>query len=445
MPLAKLVSNIVVLCLSLILMSSSGSSNSIAVTGAQECGSKSERLEGLCIKIHRCLGTPLTRALSVAEHGSATRAMLKARDMLLQGGFEITPTSRTCLLCTGISCTKRVNAEVETSETQELLKTTTTLVFSLLVLCEDNSELMCDEFEEVTEEMKISKQRPKRIQRDDENVIRAWKSTSLAQTTFSEECGTSFDMNCDIQDTSVSRAALREAKYCKTFAAISNLKELAAIFFKCSSAAMMRSVMSNAAPVAEDTLSFLTLDTVGMLNDANNLQKEKLSALVSAAESEAGQAVLRDMILSFKLPYNVVGVRRTLLLPREANLEATKNYTEILNLAHEAAMRGAEYSWESDPDQIHKVAAVLSGIAIILAETPEKVRKGDAFAGRITVPFIEARPPSEHSTRLGLVPSTKTWCVYKVQTNGTPTVQASKGGFDGFCEMALLFSRSLRV
>ena len=270
--------------------------------------------------------------------------------------------------------------------------------------------------------MKHKKQKPNRILRDDEKTIDTWRSRTLASAAFPPESSEAESAWAAAltSDSFVSRAALREARYCGDARAMVNMQRLADVFFKCSGSAMMQSVMTKAAPTAPQEeigdMSFLTLDTVSLMNDANDQQDEKLAALVSAAESEAGQAVLRDMILSFKLPASIVGVRRTLLLPREANQTATRLYTEILNSAHEAAMRGAEWSWKSDPDPIHRVSAVLAGMAVILAKTPDLIRKGDAFRGRVTLPFLETLPPAAGVTRLALVPATSAWVVHRPGT-----------------------------
>ena len=430
-------------------MSSSESGHSVSIVGdtqeSHKQQSKSERLEKFCVKIHKCLALPLTECLSVAHHGSATRAMQKAKDLIMEGDVEVGSAARTLLLCTGILCSKRIHAGVETEATDDLLKTTMTLIFSLLVLCESGKQLPEDEYEEVTDVMRQKGIAPRRVPRGDELLLLRWKTTTLSAFAFPEAAGVSAVDDALCSDSNISRAALQEARHCNSSDAFPKLRSLAAIFFRCSSFAMMRSVMSSAGPVAPDANSFLTLDTFSMLGEVNNQGSEKLSALVSAAESEAGQAVLRDIILSFKLPLGVVGVRRTLLLSRESNLEATKNHTEILNLAHETAMRGAESAWSDDADEVHKVSAVLAGMAIILARDPESVRKGDAFAGRVNMPFLETKPPMDNCTRLGLIPSTDTWCVYKVAPCGTPTIQATKNGYDGFCEMALLFSTRLNV
>lgn len=151
--------------------------------------------------------------------------------------------------------------------------------------------------------------------------------------------------------------------------------------------------------------------------------------------------VLRDMILSFTLPQRVVGVRRTSLLGREANRVATEQYTTALGEAHEAAMRGAEWSWKEDENPVHRMCALLAGLCILLTGrnmgATDKIRKADAFAGRVQLPFLETDPPPPKVARLGFVPHRDEWLVYSVSKQGTPTVQLKHAGFDGLCMAAL--------
>ena len=223
------------------------------------------------------------------------------------------------------------------------------------------------------------------------------------------------------------------------------LTKLSNVFFRCSASAIVSSMMATATETVDSSSSFLTLDTVGMLNDANNLHGDKLDAIVDSAESEAGQAVFRDLVLSFKLPQHVVGVRRVLMLSREANSIATKDYTEILNSSHEAAMRGASWSWREDPDPVHKMCALLAGLAMVLARTSENIRKGDAFAGRVLMPFIECNPPRAGVVRMALVPSSAAWAVFSTNESGKVRVSYSDIGFDGMCSGTLLFCKHLNV
>jgi hypothetical protein len=249
-------------------------------------------------------------------------------------------------------------------------------------------------------------------------------------------------------DAAVGRAALKEAKYVRERNAMDEMDELATIFLRSSSAAMTSSLIASTQPSSSTSRdpgsrSFLTLDTVGLLNTANEMQEDKLAALADAAESEAGQSILRDMILSFKLPTSALGVRRCVCLTRKTNAFATKNYPDILNDAHEAAMRGAMWSYQNDPDPVHKMSALLAGLALVIAGVGGDIRKGDAFSGRVLLPFVDCRPPAPHVRRIALLCESNEWVIYSTNSNGKPVVKFKKAGYDGFCECVLLLSKSL--
>lgn len=146
------------------------------------------------------------------------------------------------------------------------------------------------------------------------------------------------------------------------------------------------------------------------------------------------------MILSFTLPPGVVGVRRVPLLGREANRIATEQHTAMLGAAHECAMRGAEWTWKEDEEEIHKTCALLAGLCIQMAGrggTADSIRKADAFHGRVQLPFLETDPPPAGVARIGFVPHRNEWVVYRVNRNGQPTVQLKHRGFEGLCMAAL--------
>lgn len=415
--------------------------------GGSSVNSDTDGLEKLCLRIHRKLSIPVSEPLATAEHTSAVGMMLKARDIMVRGA-EVSQNSKTCIVCSGVACMKRIHSGVESDESMKLLNTTVTLLFTLLVICESSTDLEEDMYEEPEDDMdtESAKLHRKRIERDDEQLIAAWMCTSLADIVLNRDDAHASSWGQLMRsDISVSRAALREARYVGESHPMETLAKLANVFFRCSSSAMVSSMMATATATGGNSSSFLTLDTVGMMNDANNLHGDKLASIVDSAESEAGQAVFRDLILSFKLPQHVVGVRRVLMLSREANASATKDYTEILNSAHDAAMRGANWSWEQDPDPVHKMCALLAGLAIVLAKTPENIRKGDAFAGRVLMPFIECSPPRAGVMRMALVPSSAEWTVFSTNESGKVRVRCSDTGFDGMCSSTLLFCKSVNV
>ena len=195
-------------------------------------------------------------------------------------------------------------------------------------------------------------------------------------------------------------------------------------------------------------MSFLSLGSVNFMMRVNDdMKRQKLAAVADAAESEAGQQVLRDMILSFTLPQEVVGVRRTPLLGREPNRIATEQHTTILGEAHEAAMRGAEWSWGEDPKEVHKMSALLSGLCILLggrSGSADLVRKNDAFRGRVQLPFIETMHPAPGLKRLGLIPHRNEWLVYSIDRKQRVKVHMKDSGFEGMCEAVLMLTTDVQ-
>jgi len=428
------------------------------------------------MKIHKRLTPPLDKPLPVSAHKSAVSSMLKARDALLRGAV-LKQSSKMALLCGAIMCMRRITFEIDADDQIRLLKKTQTLLFSLLAMAEDPGSYDTDyvdndqgdkgeEGEEgeggeggestgqsdqgaAGDDGRPNKRRRMRM-REETQLIASWQSRSLAERiemVGQAQSSSSWDTTLR-SDEAVSNAALKEARYVKDESAMQQMGMLSDVFLRTSASAMMNSLINNAARPSrrstnEDPLSFLTLDTIGILNASNDMQYEKLMALADAAESEAGQAILRDMILSFKLPTKAVGVRKCVCLTREANAFATKQYPEILNGAHEAAMRGAIWSFESDPDPIHKMSALLSGLALVIPKQKDDIRKGCAFGGRVVLPFIDTPPIAPSISRLGLVSDTGDWAVYTTDKIGTPKVTFKKTGYTGLCECVLLLSKSL--
>lgn len=158
--------------------------------------------------------------------------------------------------------------------------------------------------------------------------------------------------------------------------------------------------------------------------------------------------VLRDLILSFSLPSEVVGTRRAPLLSRESNAVATERFTSLLGAAHEAAMRGAEWSWRHDDNQLHKVSALLAGLCILMAgraEGADHIRKSDAFRGRVQLPFLQTEAAATGQRVMALLPHTHTWLVYSMDKRGRPKVELRCDGFEGLCKCVLLLTQQTRA
>ena len=153
--------------------------------------------------------------------------------------------------------------------------------------------------------------------------------------------------------------------------------------------------------------------------------------------------VLRDLILSFKLPRSTVGIRRTCLLGRDANKEATEKHSAILTGAHDCAMRGAPWTFQKDTDLTHKMCALLSGLAVQMCKNAQSVRKDDMFYGRVDLPFLETEAAAPFVTRLALIEHTHEWIVYYVNAQQHPVVQLRQQGLDGLKQAIILFRNKL--
>jgi hypothetical protein len=313
-------------------------------------------------------------------------------------------------MCAGVSALKRTHSAVESADVEAQLHTTTTLLFSLLVLGEAESG---------------------GSSADDNGLIGAWMAQTLEQSMLKQEHSS---WGALLRSGSeVCGAALREARRASDANALEVVGQLAVVFFSCSVAAMVESALQKA---ADDSGGFLSLDAAGILEQVNDVPEDRIRAIVGAAESDAGQMLLRDLVLSFRLPRSVLGLRRTLLLSRETTARATREFTSEVNMAHETAMAGAEAAWRGD--QVQRTCALLAGLAIILAPNPEALRKGTAFEGRVSLPFLECSPQQHTAPRLALLPEKDEWVVYRVSQDARVTVSARYTGVEGLCRAVLL-------
>jgi hypothetical protein len=220
----------------------------------------------------------------------------------------------------------------------------------------------------------------------------------------------------------------------KTDDAMQELEKLAVIFSESTSAQM-------AVQMLKSEQDFMTLATRRISQLSPQDRENALSSVVAAAESESGQSVLRDMIISFLLPRKAVGKRRTLLLSREASAKASKSYPWIASLAHEAAMQGAEHIFQNSKSELKRSVALLTGLAMLTTSgTDDVIRKATAFSGLVQLPFLETVPPrSRKQPRLALVPTTRAWTLYTLSPSGKPVVEISNRGFEGLVLCLLCF------
>jgi hypothetical protein len=97
-------------------------------------------------------------------------------------------------------------------------------------------------------------------------------------------------------------------------------------------------------------------------------------------------------------------------------------------------MRGAEWSWREDKEVVNQMAALLAGLCLILGgrtSGSDYVRKGDAFRGRVQLPFLETPAPAPGVSRMCYIPHTDEWLVYTVSLKGMAEVQLRHSGMEG--------------
>ena len=216
--------------------------------------------------------------LPVADHKKAVDYLQRIRDALLRGA-EITAEGRTALVCAGVACTRRIHAGLESEDTATLLRTTSMLLFALLVLSEGTGvELESEQYHPLTREeaAMVQPPAPRRVLRDDEQLIAAWGARTLADIIFKRDDAHASSWATALRsDALVSRAALKEARYASGEEALALMQALATVFYRCSASAITDSMMGSASrsPTGSGagSGSFLTLDSVNVMQTLNNV------------------------------------------------------------------------------------------------------------------------------------------------------------------------------
>jgi hypothetical protein len=209
-------------------------------------------------------------------------------------------------------------------------------------------------------------------------------------------------------------------------------------FFHLSCESMMLSIFDG-----NGATGFVSLEAASRILDTN--MEEYMRHLADCAESEHGQQIFRDLILSFKLPRSVVGVRRTALLSRQSNTEATQTHAEVLTVAHGCAMRGTRWTWDHDDDEIHKTCALLAGIAVSMCSTSEQLRRADMFSGLVGLPFLKTRAPPPGTLQVALLPCSHEWVVYSTgETGDTKISMRVRGNVEARRALVLLHISSTK-
>lgn len=399
--------------------------------------------------------------LALTAHLSVGRTLCKLRDAIANGE-EVSKKAAMGLVCCGIGLYRRhtlgdrEEEDEDAEETNALIKQSSALIFVLLAAIEarnsrsesmdlSNAREMVERANAATlaKVMRIPKPKKRKRRRasedgeaqgeaaDDDEELGKTQAEIEAER---EERAEAWELANTVSSGDLTMSVLKLVAHSigRRAADRDEHAKFADLFFRNSAACMAHNLLLKDGPGDFVSLRAATGNAVP--------REKRLLALAQAGESEAGQSVLRDLLLSFLLPSSVVGVRRHLLMSRAASTAAGVDHADQVNQAHSCAMAGTEFIWLHGTDPLERACAILAGVAVLITKGGEDpIRKQDAFVGRVGLPFFETTPPNPGVKRLALVPDQRRWVLYKVGKDNAPSVLCNLRGFDGFCDALLEF------
>lgn len=452
--------------------SSSSGSNRSDHGGTRKASSSSSSTNEYIHRLHETIGHE--RVLSATDHLKAAKLLCKVRNQISQGRM---PSHEACvqLLCTGIALYRRHSVgtcvaavqvgkadeggEVAAEEAKQLVRRSSVLVFG--VLCMIEQEKTMRSMEASMFDLDIST-----TSRDVVSLFGGsslWDAISESKSkddseTGAEDTGTvqntskrtrptqsppksSWDDALRTSASEIAKHSLKVGTTCLDDESWIAFDKIAPFFFRNSASSMAEAML-----MPDGDKDFVSLTTSDLLTEMTpELREKKLLAVVGAGESEAGQQVVRDLVLSFLLPSSHVGIRRTLLLTRESSTRAGVDYPEFVSKAHDIAMAGTEWIWTHGEDPLERMCCLLAGLAVLTTKADhDPIRKADAFCGMLQLPFFETKAPSRQTRRIALVPRSRRWILFHLDERGLPKVLSSQCGFEGLCNAVLVLVASLR-
>ena len=399
--------------------------------------------------VDRLRDKTLADRLPLLAHLSIGRTLCKLRDAIVVNSEPVTPKAAKALLCCGIAMYRRhaVGEQADEEgedyeETMALIKQSSVLIFVLLAAIQARSggggDANVEAERAVVEranattlagvlESRVSR---KRKAPDDEEEVEG--EEEVAEEPKEGEEPPPPPPPPDATSGELTMSVLQYVAHSIGERSSQEHARLADLFFRTSAACMAQNLL-----LAHGATDFVSLRATA---DHPVPREKRLLGIAQAGESEAGQSVLRDLLLSFLLPTGIVGVRRTLLLSRAASTAAGVDHAHAVNQAHSVAMAGCEFIWQHGTDPLERACALLAGAAVLTTKGGEDpMRKQDAFVGRVSLPFFETKPPASGVKRLALLTDQKRWVLYKVDKKNAPHVLCNLRGFEGLCDCLLEF------
>jgi len=308
--------------------------------------------DDLVVKLHKRANIAPNTQFSLTAHLSAGRVLVALRDVLLAGG-ELSKRSKLMLICTGIAMRRRhaanevvvdadgPSADAAVLQDQEtsraLLMETAQLIFSLLCMIErrergDEAGSAREVVNSVNAQCLWDVLKPPVRKRPREEEEQQEGGEAEGGGGGGEEGAEGASRSwAEVMRTSTAEIAEHALRIGAATLAGKQPEDTAlmSLYFRSAAASMAEAML------LKSHTDFVSLG----LNhgDMSVSREKKLLAVAQAAESEMGQSILRDLVLSFLLPASVIGVRRGLLLSRAASTEAGVDHPIAVARAHDTA------------------------------------------------------------------------------------------------------------
>lgn len=150
------------------------------------------------------------------------------------------------------------------------------------------------------------------------------------------------------------------------------------------------------------------------------------------------------MLTSLRAPRRYVGIRRTLLLGNAAASAVAQDNLELVTQCHHDASRGVTETYRVVPDGslggVQKAACVLTALALALTRNETELRRGDAFGGRVQLPFLCTHFPRHKRSVLVYVETADCWLLTERGHRGM-VILARRNGIEGLESLAVRMAR----
>jgi hypothetical protein len=140
--------------------------------------------------------------------------------------------------------------------------------------------------------------------------------------------------------------------------------------------------------LSESSSTRMTTTMMGSTSRASRIE-----SIVNAAESESGQQILRDLMISFTVPVVKLQLRRSFTISQSTINALNDEHSIQLQQAHHVAMTGVNYVFAHSDDPIERMCCFLAGLGVLL--TKGDIRKDFAFSSRVVLPFFEVDARSD--------------------------------------------------